>query len=197
MRSKVRLTPSARDRRNWSRIAIGVVIILFLPTFILAEDQPTEIETGHGGDGEQIQIVADKLITNNVEKYAEFVGDVKTTHPNFVMISETLRIYYKDHLPGLKNQPGGQEFIKRIVASGNVTITSDKYTAETDSAEYDMDTMVLVLDGENSTVQSGKNILTGSKITIYRKDEKIKVEGSPQKRVKAVFYSNKNAENQQ
>ena len=192
-----RLTPSAWDRWNWSRIVIGVVIILFLTTLILAEDQPAEIETEHAGGGEQIQIVADKLITNNVEKYAEFVGDVKTTHPNFVMTSENLRIYYRDNLPGPKNRPGGQEFIKRIVASGNVSITSDKYTAKTDSAEYDMDTMVLVLDGENSTVQSGKNILTGSKITIYRKDEKIKVEGSPQKRVKAVFDSNKNAEKQQ
>jgi lipopolysaccharide export system protein LptA len=169
---------------------------LFLPTFILAEDQPTETQTGQGGGGEQIQIVADKLTTDNVEKYAEFVGNVKTTHPNFMMISENLRIYYRDNLPGVKNRPGGQEFIKRIVASGDVSITSDNYTAKTDSAEYDMDTMVLVLDGENSMVQSGKNTLTGSKITINRKDEKIKVEGSPQKRVKAVFYSNANAEKQ-
>ena len=191
-----RLTPPARDRRNWSPIVIGAVIILFLPTFILAEDQPTETQTGQGGGGEQIQIVADKLTTDNVEKYAEFVGNVKTTHPNFMMISENLRIYYRDNLPGVKNRPGGQEFIKRIVASGNVSITSDNYTAKTDSAEYDMDTMVLVLDGENSMVQSGKNTLTGSKITINRKDEKIKVEGSPQKRVKAVFYSNANAEKQ-
>ena len=192
-----RLTPSARDRRNWSRIVIGVIIILFLTTLILAEDQPAEIETEHAGAGEQIQIVADKLITNNVEKYAEFIGDVKTTHPDFEIISDILRIYYRDNLPGIKNRPGDQEFIKRIVASGNVTITTDKYTAKTHSAEYDMDAMVVVLDGENSTVQSGENILTGSKITIYRKDEKIKVEGSPQKRVKAVFYSNKNAKNQQ
>ena len=59
-----------------------------------------------------------------------------------------------------------------------------------------VDTMVLVLEGENSRVQSGKNILTGSKITIYRKDEEIKVEGSPQKRVKAVFYSDATAEKQ-
>lgn len=143
-----------------------------------------------GARAEQIQIVADKLTTNDEEKYAEFVGDVKTTHPDFEMVSESLRIYYHGDLPDLKKRPGNQEFIKRMVASGNVIITSDKYTARTQSAEYDMDTMVLVLDGENSTVQSGKNILTGSKITIYRKDEKIEVEGSPQNRVKALFYSN-------
>jgi len=192
-----RLISSAKDGRNWSRIAVGVAMILFLPTFILAEEQPSQTEAPQGGSGEQIQIVADKLITNNVEKYAEFIGDVKTTYPNLVMISDSLRIYYKDNLPGLnKNQPGSQEFIKRMVASGNVTITTDKYTAKTPSAEYDLDTMVLVLEGDNSTVQSGKNILTGSKITIYRKDEKIEVEGSPHERVKAVFYSTENAEKQ-
>ena len=192
-----RLMPPAKDGRSWNRIAFGAALILFFPALIFAGDQPSATGAPRGGSGEQIQIVADKLITNNVEKYAEFIGDVKTTYPNFVVISDNLKIYYKDDLPGFdKNQPGNQEFIKRIVASGNVTITSDNYTAKTRSAEYDMDTMILVLAGDNSTVQSGKNILTGSKITIYRKDEKIEVEGSPQKRVKAVFYSNKNTEKQ-
>ena len=192
-----RCTSSAERRRNLSPLAIGIIIILFLPTFILAEDQPTEIEKGHAAGADQIQIVADKLTTNPVEKYAEFSGDVKTTHPDFVMVSDTLRIYYKDNLPGLnKGQTGSQELIKRIVARGNVTITSEKYTAKTQSAEYDPETMIMVLEGENSTVQSGKNILTGSKITIDRKNEKIAAEGNPQKRVKAIFYSNKNAEKQ-
>ena len=197
MKSKARLTPSAGNRGSWRRTAIGVVIFLFLPSFILAEDQPAEIDTKHARNGDQIQIVADKLITNDVEKYAEFVGDVKTTHPDFVMASESLRIYYKDNLSDLKSKSGDQEFIKRFVASGNVTIKSDNFTAESQSAEYDMATMILVLEGENSIVQRGKNILTGSKITIYRKDEKIKVEGSPHERVKAVFYSNKTIETQQ
>jgi lipopolysaccharide export system protein LptA len=35
---------------------------------------------------------------------------------------------------------------------------------------------------------SGKNILTGSKISVNRKNGQIKVEGIPHKRVKAVFY---------
>ena len=165
-------------------------MILFWPTVILAEDQPKEMEKGNAGGAEQIQIVADKLITNNREKYAEFIGDVKTTSTDFVMVSDRLRIDYKDDLSGTPNRSGSQGSIKRMVASGNVAITTDKYTAQTQSAEYDMDTMILVLDGENSMVQSGKNILTGSKITIYRRDEKIEVESGPQKRVKAIFYSN-------
>jgi lipopolysaccharide export system protein LptA len=187
-----------KDHRNWSRLAFGVVISLLWPAFIFAEDQITGIETKHRAGAEQIQIVADKLIANDVEKYAEFIGDVKTTYLNFVIVSDSLKIYYKNNLPGPnKNRPDNPEMIQRMVANGNVTITTDKYTAETQSAEYDMDTMILVLSGENSIVRSGENILSGSKITIYRKDGKIKVDGSPQKRVKAVFYSDKIPENQQ
>jgi lipopolysaccharide export system protein LptA len=164
-----------------------MVIILFLPSFVLAEESPQN--KNEHQSAKQIQIVADKLITHNEEKYAEFVGDVRASQGNFEITSDRLRIYYRDDLGTTKNKSGDQDLIKRIVASGNVKITSDKYVAETHRVEYDLDTLILVLTGENSTVKSGKNILTGSKITVYRKDRQIKVEGSPQKRVKAVFYS--------
>ena len=137
---------------------------------------------------EQIQIVADKLITNNAEKSAEFVGDVRASQGNFEITSERLRIYYRDDPDRNKDQTASQESIERIVANGNVQISSEKYEAKTDQAEYDLDTQVLVLIGENSTVTSGKNILTGSKITVYRKEGQITVERSPQQRVKAIFY---------
>ena len=189
--------PLSDGFRKWNRFVFGVVIILFYPGFIFAEDQLSEVEKANRESVEQVQIVADKLITNNVEKYAEFFGNVKTTYENLVIASESLRIYYKDDLPGREKGQAGQEIIQRLVASGNVSIESDKYTAETHSAEYDMDTKTLVLIGENSMVQSGKNVLTGSKITIYRKDEKIQVDGSPQKPVKAVFYSNEIPEEKQ
>ena len=101
---------------------------------------------------------------------------------------ERLRIYYRDDPNRNKNQIAGQESIKRIVASGNVQVSFEEYTADTDQAEYNPDTRILVLTGENSIMTSGKNTLTGSKISVDRKNGQIKVEGIPQKRVKAVFY---------
>ena len=163
------------------------VIIMILAPFGFADDQ-----TGKKDENQidqRIQIVADKLTTNNAEKYAEFVGDVRASQGNFTITSEYLRIYYKDNLDNLKNQTGSQELIKRIVASGQVKISTDKYVAESEQAEYDLDDTVLVLKGENSTIQSGKNIITGSKITVDRQDGQIIVERSAEKRVKAIFYS--------
>jgi lipopolysaccharide export system protein LptA len=159
---------------------------MILSSGIFAEELPQKKVTDQAD--EQIQIVADKLITNSAEKFAEFMGDVRASQGSLVITSERLRIYDRDDPDRNKDQTGGQESIKRVVASGNVQVSSEKYKAETDQVEYDPDTRVLVLTGENSTVTSGKNILTGSKITVFRKTGQITVESSPHKRIKAVFY---------
>jgi lipopolysaccharide export system protein LptA len=182
-----RLLQPIKRRIYWIRAMLLPVMIVLSSAFVFADDQPSEKDENQVG--EQIQIVADKLITNNAEKYAEFIGDVRASQGNFTITSEHLRIYYKDNLDNLQNQTGSQELIKRIVASGHVKISSDKYIAETERVEYDLDNMVLVLKGENSTIKSGKNLITGSKITIHRKDGQIVVERGAEKRVKAMFYS--------
>ncbi len=181
-------------RPFWIRVTLFTFTTVLLSSWVFAGESPKEQDANQ--TDEQIQIVADKLITNNAEKFAEFVGDVRASQGNLVITSERLRIYYKDNADRNEEQTGSQELIKRIVASGNVVISSEKYKAETDRVEYDLDTRVLVLIGENSTVTSGKNILTGSKITVNRKNGQIKVESSPQKRVKAVFYPKEKASNQ-
>ena len=182
-----RLLQPINARIYWIRVMMFTGIIVLLAPFGFAQDQPTEKDKNQVD--EQIQIVADKLITNNAEKYAEFIGDVRASQGNFTITSEHLRIYYKDNLDNLQNQTGSQELIKRIVASGHVKISSDQYTAETERVEYDLDSTVLVLTGENSTIKRGKNFITGSKITVHRKDGQIVVERGAEKRVKARFYS--------
>ena len=189
-----RLRQPVKYRPFWIRVTLFTFTTVLLSSWVFAGESPKEQDANQ--TDEQIQIVADKLITNNAEKFAEFVGDVRASQGNLVITSERLRIYYKDNADRNEEQTGSQELIKRIVASGNVVVSSEKYKAETDRVEYDLDTRVLVLIGENSTVTSGKNILTGSKITVNRKNGQIKVESSPQKRVKAVFYPKEKAPNQ-
>ena len=182
-----RLLQPIKKRICWIRVMMSTGIMVLLAPFVFAGDQPAEKDKNQVG--EQIQIVADKLIANDAEKYAEFIGDVHASQGNFTITSEHLRIYYKENIDNLQNQTGSQEFIQRIVASGHVKISSDKYTAETERAEYDLDNAVLILKGENSTIKSGKNLITGPKITIHRQDGQIVVERGVEKRVKARFYS--------
>jgi lipopolysaccharide export system protein LptA len=138
-----------------------------------------------------IEITADKLITNSEKQYAEFIGNVRATQEGFVITSGSLRIYYEGNLvdPGTKASDSGKTSLKKIVATKNVKIVSEQYTATSDRAEYDLAGGIIILSGEDATVVSGKNSLSGNKIVLNQKSGEVKVEGGPQKRVKAVFYS--------
>jgi lipopolysaccharide export system protein LptA len=162
--------------------------VIFVGAFAVS----AESEQGSKGtnlENAPIQITANQLISNNEEKYAEFIGDVKASQGDFVITSERLKIYYEGDLVNPEKKSTGDEVIKKIIAEGNVKITAEQYLAETDRVEYDTDSMTIVLRGENSKVTSGKNSISGSTITLYRKDGQVKVEGSAEKRIKAIFYS--------
>ena len=83
--------------------------------------------------------------------------------------------------------------MKKIIATGNVKISSEKYHAEADKAEYDTAAKTVVLSGENSKVISGKNSITGSKITLNQESGQVKVESSGAKRIKAEFFTKEKA----
>ena len=148
---------------------------------------PKNTQTGD----EKIQITADQLLSSSQEKYAEFIGNVEVHQGAFVVKSDRLRIYYKNLQGGSKNPAMGEESIEKIIAMGHVKIWSDDQVAETDRAEWSVTDRIIVLSGENSKVTSGNNFITGSKITLYQADGRIKVEGDKGQRVKATFYQDK------
>jgi lipopolysaccharide transport protein LptA len=136
-----------------------------------------------------IIITAEQLDSDNKAKFAEFIGNVKAIQADFVITSDKLRIYYKGELLDTEKKGNDEDALKKIVATGNVKITSDQYIAKTEKLEYDTASMTIILTGENSTVINGKNSITGSKIILYQKDGRVKVLGSKNKRIKAEFYS--------
>lgn len=140
-------------------------------------------------ENEPIQIVADKLTSYNEEKYAEFIGNVKVTQGKLTITSEKLRIYYQGELLDNEKKDGDKGLLKKIIATGNVKITAEQYYAEAEKAEYDTATTTIILSGENAKVISGRNSISGSKITLNRKSGRVKVEGSATKRIRAEFYT--------
>ena len=184
--NKFRFELKVKDFVYLRPATFSAVTIMFLSLILLAaemtaadDEAPTE---------KQIEIVADQFTTNNEENYMDFTGDVRASQGNFVITADRLRIYYNANPGRTGAQTGTQESIKQIVASGDVKISSEKYDAEADRVEYDLESMVLVLKGEKSKIKSGKNLITGSIITVNRKNDQIKVERSPEKRVRALFY---------
>ena len=183
------------DRSFAFQILLTLLLIFAIGTALPAvsafsqEEQPAAKEDKNDSAGEPIQITADRLDSNPDEKYAEFIGNVKATQADFVITSKSLRIYYDGDLMNREKQTSNKDMLKKIVASGNVEVVSEQYTAKTDRLEYDFQAQVLELSGLNSTITMGKNSIAGSKITYFRAEERFKVEGGSDKRVNAVFFS--------
>ena len=137
---------------------------------------------------EKIQVTADQLLSSSHENYAEFIGNVEAHRGAVVIKSDRLRIYYKNPQGRSKNPAIGEESIQKIIAMGNVNIWTEDRVAETDRAEWSVTDRILVLTGKNSKVTSGNSFITGSKITLYQVDGRIKVEGHNGQRVKATFF---------
>ena len=166
----------------------------------IAAGQPETQAPAAQTQEEPIQITADELISNNEQHYAEFIGNVKVVQTDWVITSDKLRIYYEGDLMNSEtnvnseaNGKSSDQSLKKIVATGNVKIRSQQYSADAEKAEYDTEAMTVTLSGEDSTLFQGKNSITGSKIILYRRDGRVKVEGSKNKRIKAIFYSEGNA----
>ncbi len=167
------------------------LIIVLGAAFTSAPGYAQDEKSAPKGDsaGKPIKIAADRLDSNPVEKYAEFIGNVKATQADYEMTSNRLRIYYDGELINRERGSSGADMLKKIVASGNVEVHSDQFTAKTERLEYDFKAQKLELSGRNSTITTGKNSIAGSKITYYRAEERFKVEGGSDERVNLEFFS--------
>jgi len=166
-----------------------IITAALIASAAFAADKPKAKPSNAKSENTPIVITAEKLESDNKAKFAEFIGNVKAIQADFVITSEKLRIYYKGELLNTEKKGNDEEMLKKIVATGNVNVTTDQYIAKTETLEYDTVAMTIILTGENSTVLSGKNSITGSKIIIYQKDGRVKVLGSKKKRIKAEFFS--------
>ena len=151
-----------------------------------ADDKNNTLEAKPGG--QEILITARQLVTNTTTRMAEFKGEVHVRQGETVIDADSLKIHYTGG-PQEKTSPSPEgESIEKIVAEGNVKIQMDNRIAFADHAVYTTADSILVLTGKNPRLTSGSNSITGSKITFFRADGRVTVEGSQDSRVEAVLF---------
>ena len=189
---KSEFVKSKKSKVLWLWIfAYVFCVVQFIGTVLAAETSRTN-KSDPKPEEMPIVITAERLVSDNKAKFAEFIGDVKATQADFVITSDKLRIYYAGELLNTEKKGNNQDVLKKIVATGNVQITTDQYVANTEELEYDAASMEIILTGEDSKVAYGKDSISGSKIILYQKDGRVKVLGSKKKRIKAEFFSKGN-----
>jgi lipopolysaccharide export system protein LptA len=139
-------------------------------------------------DEQKILITARQLVTNTATRLAEFKGEVRVRQGETVIDADSLKIHYTGGPQDPTSAGTEGESIEKIIAKGRVKIQMDNRIAFADHAVYTTADSILVLTGPNSRLTSGSNSITGSKITFYRADGRVIVEGSQDQRVEAVLF---------
>ncbi|MCF8069155.1 MAG: lipopolysaccharide transport periplasmic protein LptA [Desulfobacterales bacterium] len=166
-----------------------IILSLSINTALAGKD--TESNTPENEDN-KIHITSDRLESDSETKYAEFIGNVVATQGKTVIRTDSLKIFYNTPGEGGKNAVlEDKGAIDKIEATGNVHITFDNRVAVAEQAVYNAEKGELVLSGENTKITSGNNTISGSQITLYREDGRIRVESDETKRVEGIIFPDK------
>ena len=127
-------------------------------------------------ESQPITITSNNMEARKKENLVIFKGDVKAEQKDYTLYAKELYVYYAD----------GKE-IKEMIAIENVRIVQLNKVATGEKAVYTRENRTVVLTG-NPQVEEDCDVVKGDKITIFLDEDKSLVEGSGDKRVKAVVH---------
>lgn len=134
-------------------------------------------------DNEPLHVISDKMIAQKESSMVEFIGNVKATRVDSIVFADSIKIYFNEE----SKDNDTQSNVEKIVSSGNVKYTAGERKAFADKAVYTSVDEILVLTGKSPKLITGSSFVTGKKITLFRKQDKVMVESDGTKRVEALF----------
>jgi lipopolysaccharide export system protein LptA len=162
-----------------SIIAVAVIIPALLPVSALCNSISDEDKKA------PLHVLSDRMIAKRDTSMVEFIGDVKATWQDSVLLSDSVQVYFNEQSDKKDDSP--QSNIKKIISTGNVRYTSGERKAFADKAVYTAHDDILVLTGESPKLVTGSSFITGKKITLFRQQDKVIVESDGSNRVEALF----------
>jgi len=157
---------------------------LYFPTFLHPEEPRKKAAKTERAP---IVIKADTLEIDDKKKVIIFSDNVEAKEQEFILNCKTMSVYYLEE-PGAKSSENGELKINKIVAKGGVRITRTAGgLATADQALYYHADEKLVLTGK-PVVKQGNDFVEGSKITLFIRENRSIVEGSSEKKVRAVLF---------
>ena len=170
---------------TFPKLGLPGLLLLFLSLTVLTPQGLCAQEKKKKDSASNLHVVSDEMVAEQNQSMVEFIGNVKATRDDSVLTADSVKVFFHDS----KTREEGQSNVKKIVATGNVEYTAGQRKAFADKAEYTTKDEVLVLTGKSPKLLTGKNYVTGKKITLFRLEERVMVESDGQRRVQAFFDS--------
>lgn len=166
----------------------AVLVVVMLAGFIFPRLCDAEAKkTRSDVTPKPIVILSKTLEVDDEKKIVTFTGEVNAKKDDFVVDCQKMLVYYRTS-PDKDKQGKFAQGIDRIVASGQVRVTrKEGGLATADTAIYYQDDDKLVLTG-NPSVQQGKDLVKGERITIFLRENRSVVESTGKERAQAIIF---------
>jgi lipopolysaccharide export system protein LptA len=136
-----------------SVLAAVIVAALALP----ASGQQVPFGESHDA-GQPVEITSDRLDLDQAAGTAIFTGGVKVGQGALRLAADRVEVFYDE---------GGEESgtVRRMVATGNVTLSNGEQAAEGERATYEVATGIVEMEGDVLLTQ-GQNALSSQRLSI-------------------------------
>jgi len=132
-----------------------------------------------------VQIEAASLEVRDKDKKATFSGNVKVVQGDTTMRCKSLVVFYESQgqqgsaqaMKAATPGPTGSSSISRLEATGGVTVTQKDQVATGNTAQFDMKTNTVTLNG-NVVVTQGGNVMRGDRLVVDLTTGVSRVDGS-------------------
>ncbi|MDI6745229.1 MAG: LptA/OstA family protein [Thermodesulfovibrionales bacterium] len=140
--------------------SVSFFICIVLAGSIFAEEKAEQIKG-------PIVITSQTLLSDNKARTALFEGTVVAKTENMTLYSDKMLVYYAE----------GTGNVTKIDAEGSVKLVKQDLVVTSKAANYFANEEKIIFTGEPKAVQKG-DIITGSKMTYFVKDDRSFVENS-------------------
>lgn len=153
------------------------IFLLFSAVAVLAQGTNVAFGTIRQDTGLPVEVTADNLSVDQGTGTAIFTGNVLIGQGEMRLSAARVLVVYRDQTEG----------IARLEATGGVTLVSGPDAAESERADYDIDSGTIVMSG-NVLLAQGRNALSSDKMSVKLSDGTAQMSG----RVKTVLQTGGN-----
>lgn len=153
-------------------VVVFLLAVLGLVPALTAQGTSVAFGTMQRDTDAPVEVTAEQLSVDQETGTAIFTGDVLIGQGEMRLSAPRVLVVYKE----------GRSGIERLEATGGVTLVSGPDAAESERADYDIDTGVIVMTG-NVLLTQGESALTADRMTVNLDDGTAQMVG----RVKTIL----------
>jgi len=150
--------------------SLGAAAVSGSSALAQAQQQPVSALKGHNSDA-PIDVTAERIEVQDRSDRAVFAGNVHVTQSDLMLDTERLTVAYS-------GGAGSGVQIRRLDASGGVTVRSPSETARGDFGIYDLDRKLITLLGNVRLVRQ-QNQVSGARLVIDLDSGRAVIDGGP------------------